>query len=120
MSKLVKTTIDELAELADDIGMDESIIFSSEDPDELNKYNLPPVEYNMIHKTKLLHEDYYVIIVGLLHGHCTIAKDIYILSGGNVDDEKSRVCGIKMLLEEYYDEHMEKNKDGKVYLISDQ
>ena len=36
---------------------------------------------------------------------------------GNIDDEDSRIDGIKEFLEEYYEKYMEKNKNGYIYLI---
>ena len=117
MSYLTKTTFDELAALTDELELNDRIIFTTEDPEELAYYELQPCQYNLIYKTKLLYESDYVIIIGLLDGHQTIAKDIYILSNGNVDDEESRIDGIQDLIEEYYEKYMEKNKDGNVYLI---
>lgn len=117
MSYLLRTTFDELAALADELEINDKIVFSAEDPDELKHYSLEPCKYNLIYKTKLLYESDYVIIIGLIDGHCTVAKDIYILSDGNVEDEDSRIDGIKEFLEEYYEKYMEKNKNGSVYLI---
>ena len=117
MSNLVRTTIDELAMLTDELELNDRIIFSTEDPEELAYYKLEPCKYNLIYKTKLLYESDYVIVIGLIDGHCTIAKDIYILSNGNIDDEDSRVDGIRDFVEEYYEKYMTKNKNGYVYLI---
>lgn len=117
MSYLVRTTIDEISELADELELNDRIIFTTEDPDELEYYKLQPCQYNLIYKSKLLYESDYVITIGLIDGHYTIAKDIYILSNGKVDDEDSRINGIKELLEEYYEKYMKKNKDGNIYLI---
>jgi hypothetical protein len=119
MTYLVKTTFDELAALADDLPLNDNIAFSTEDPDELKYYGLEPCKYNLIYKSKLLYESDFVITVGLINGHCTIAKDIYILAHGNVDDEDSRIDGIKDFLQEYYQKYMKKNKDGLVYLIKE-
>ena len=119
MSYLEKTTFDELAAMADDLLLNERLIFSTEDPDELEYYDLEPCEYNLIYKSKLLYESDYVITIGLVNGHCTVAKDIYILSDGNIDNEDSRIDGIKEFLEEYYKKYMNKNKDGYVYLIQE-
>lgn len=117
MAILTRTTFDELAALADELELNDRVIFTTEDPDELKYYKLQPCKYNLIYKSKLLYESDYVITIGLIDGHCTIAKDIYILSNGNVDDEESRIDGIKEFIEEYYEKYMEKNKDGNVYLI---
>lgn len=117
MAYLAKTTFDELAALADELELNDRVIFSTEDPEELSYYQLQPCQYNLIYKSKLLYESDYVIIIGLIDGHNTVAKDIYILSGGNVDDEDSRVDGIKEFLEEYYEKYMEKNKDNNIYLV---
>lgn len=119
MSYLMRTTFDELASLADEMDMNSNIVFSTEDPDELAHYKLEPCKYNLIHKSKLLNESDYVITVGLLYGHCTMSKDIFILSGGNVDDEDSRIDGIKDFIKEYYDKYMEKNMNDSLYLIID-
>lgn len=117
MAYLVKTSIDELAELTDDLFLNDKIVFSTEDPNELEKYGLFPYKYNLIYKSKLLHEKYFVITIGEIAGHCTVAKDIYILSHGNVDDEESRINGVKEFLTEYYEKYMDKNKDGYIYLV---
>ena len=117
MSYLTQTTFEELAALTDELELNDRVIFTTEDPKELANYDLQPCQYNLIYKSKLLYESGYVIIIGLLNGHQTIAKDIYILSNGNVDDEESRIDGIQDLIEEYYEKYMEKNKDGHVYLI---
>lgn len=119
MAYLVKTTFDELAALADDLPLNDNIAFSTEDPAELKYYGLEPCQYNLIYKSKLLYESDFVITIGLINGHCTVAKDIYILSNGNIDDEDSRINGIKEFLEEYYEKYMKKNKDGYVYLIEE-
>ena len=117
MTYLSLTTLDELATLADEMELNERIVFSTEDPDELAHYNLPPCQYNLICKTKLLYESDYVIVVGCIDGHCTMAKDIYILSNGNIDDEDSRIDGIKMFLAEYYEHYMIKNKKDTIYVV---
>ena len=117
MSYLAKTTLDEIAALTDELDINDRVVFTTEDPDELKYYDLQPSEYHLIWKTKLLYESDYVIVIGFINGRCTIAKDISILSNGNVDNEDSRIDGIKDFLEEYYEEYMEKNKDGNVYLI---
>lgn len=119
MAHLVKTTFDELSALADELEMNDRVVFTTEDPDELEYYKLQPCKYNLIYKSKLLYESDYVITIGLINGHCTIAKDIYILSKGNVNDEDSRIDGIKEFIEEYYEKYMEKNKNGYIYLILD-
>ena len=119
MSRLVRTTFEELSALADELEMNDRVIFTTEDPDELEYYDLQPCKYNLIYKSKLLYESDYVIIIGLINGNHTVAKDIHILSNGNVNDEDSRVDGIKSFVEEYYEKYMEKNKDGNVYLILD-
>lgn len=119
MSYLVRTTFDEIAALTDELELDDRIIFSTEDPDELAHYNLEPCQYNLVYKSKLLYESDYVITIGLLGGHCTMAKDIYILSNGMIEDEDSRIDGIKDFLEEYYEKYMEKNTNGYVYLLRD-
>lgn len=117
MSYLVKTTFDELAALTDELELNDRIVFSTEDPDELKYYDLEPCKYNLIYKSKLLYESDYVITIGLLNGHCTVAKDIYILANGNINDEDSRIDGIKEFIEEYYNKYMAKNKNGHVYLV---
>ena len=119
MSHLVRTTFDEIAAMTDELELNDNIVFSTEDPDELRYYELEPCKYNLIYKSKLLYESDYVITIGLLNGHCTVAKDIYILSNGNVEDEDERINGITEFLEDYYDKYMEKNKNGSVYLIVD-
>ena len=117
MSYLVGTTFNELALLADEMELNDRVIFSTEDPEYLERYGLLPCEYNLIYKTKLLYEEHYVIVIGRVDGHSSIAKDIYILANGEVDDEDARVDGIRDFVEEYYDQYMKKNKDGKVYLV---
>ena len=119
MSYLVETTFNELALLADELELNDRVAFSTEDPDELKHYNLNPCEYNLIYKSKLLYESDYVITIGLIDGHCTVAKDIYILANGDIDDEDARVDGIQEFIEEYYQKYMKKNKNEKVYLIVD-
>ena len=119
MSYLVRTTLDELATLADELEIGDNIAFTTEDPDELLYYNLEPCKYNLIYKSKLLYESDYVIVIGLIDGNCTIAKDISILSNGNNEDEDCRVDGIKDFVEEYYEKYMQKNANGFVYLIVD-
>lgn len=117
MSYLVRTTFDEIAALTDELEIGDRVIFSTEDPDELKEFDLQPYRWNAIYKTNLLYESDYVILIGLIGGSCTVAKDIHILSNGNVDDEDSRIDGIKDFLEEYYRNYMEKNKYGNVYLV---
>lgn len=117
MAYLVRTTFDELAMLADELELNDSIAFSTEDPEELAYYELNPCKYNLIYKSKLLYEKDYVITIGLMDGCCTVAKDINILANGNVDDDDDRIDGILEFLEEYYEKYMEKNKNGYVYLI---
>lgn len=119
MSYLIETTFNELALLTDELEINDSVTFSTEDPDELKHYNLNPCEYNLIYKTKLLYEENYVIVIGLINGNCTVAKDIFILSNGNIDDEDARVNGIKEFIEEYYQKYMTRNKNEKVYLLFD-
>lgn len=117
MSYLLRTTFDELAALADELELNDKIVFSTEDPEELKYYDLEPCSYNLIYKSKLLYESDYVIIIGLINGNCTVAKDINILTQGNIEDEDSRIDGIKEFLEEYYEKYMTKNTNGYVYLI---
>ncbi len=117
MSYLQKTTFDELAALADEMELNDKLIFSTEDPDELKYYNLQPCKYNVICKTNLLYESDYVVVIGLLNGHCTVAKDIYILTDGNIDDEDARIDGIKQFIKEYYHAYMPKNKNQYVYIV---
>lgn len=119
MARLIRTTFDELASFADELELNDRVIFTTEDPDELAYYKLQPCKYNLIYKSKLLYESDYVITIGLINGHCTVAKDIYILSDGNIDDEDYRIDGIKEFIEEYYEKYMEKNENGAVYLIVD-
>ena len=117
MSYLVETTFNELALLTDEMELHDKIVFSTEDPEELTHYKLEPCEYNLIHKTKLLYEEDYVIVIGRIDGRCTVAKDIYILANEKIDDEDARVNGIQEFVEEYYEKYMNKNKNNKVYLI---
>ena len=117
MSYLTKTTFYELAALTDELELNDRIIFSTEDPDELAYYKLDPCKYNLICKLNLFYESDYVIAIGLIDGHCTVAKDIYILANGDVDDEESRIDGIQEFIKEYYDKYMTKNKYDDVYLI---
>ena len=117
MSYLIRTTLDEIAALTDELELDDKIAFSTEDPDELKYYGLQPCKYNLIYKTKLLYEEDYVVVIGLINGHSTIAKDIHILANGNIEDEDSRIEGITEFLEEYYEKYMNKNKKGQVYMI---
>ena len=119
MAYLVKTTFDELAALTDEMELYDSIAFSTESPEELAYYNLNPCRYNLIRKIKLMYESDYTVAIGLIDGHCTVAKDIYILSGGNIEDEDSRIEGIKSFIEEYYDNYTEKNANNNVYIIVD-
>lgn len=119
MSYLIETTFSELAYLADELELNDSVTFSTEDPEELKYYNLNPCEYNLIYKTKLLYEENYVIVIGQINGNSTVAKDISILTNGNIDDEDERVDGIRLFVEEYYEKYMNKNKDGKIYLLFD-
>ena len=119
MSYLVETTFNELALLADEMEINDKVIFSTEDPEELKYYGLNPCEYNLIYKSKLLYETDYVIIIGRIDGHCTIAKDIFILANGEINDEDARVNGIQKFVEEYYEKYMNKNKNNKVYLLID-
>jgi hypothetical protein len=117
MAYLTRTTLIELATLTDELELYDKIIFSTEDPDELNYYGMQPVKWNVIYKTKLLYEEDYIIAIGMLDGHSTIAKDIFILSGGNINDEDRRIEGIEVFLKEYYEKYMEKNKNGNIYLV---
>jgi hypothetical protein len=117
MSFLTRTTFYELAALTDELDLDDQIVFSTEDPEELASYNLRPCHFNLICKTKLLWESDYTIVIGLIDGHCTVAKDIYILSNGQIDDEDSRIDGIEEFIKEYYEKYLEKNKHGYVYLV---
>ena len=119
MAYLERTTLYEIASLVDELEINDNIAFTTEDPDKLKYYDLQPCKYNLICKKNLLFESDYVIAIGLINGHCTVSKDIYILSNGNVDDEDDRIDGITEFLEEYYEKYMEKNKDGYVYLILD-
>lgn len=117
MVHLVKTTLCEIASLIDEMDLNERIIFSTEDPKMLEYYGLQPCKYNVICKLKLLHETHYAVTIGLVNGCCTVAKDINILSDGNVNDEDSRIEGIEAFLQEYYDNYMTKNSDNNVYLV---
>lgn len=117
MAYLTKTTFIELASMADELELNDKIVFSTEDPEDLARYGLNPCKYNLIYKSNILYESDYVIIIGLLNGHSTVAKDIHILSNGNINDEDARIDGIEEFLEEYYEKYMKKNKDGYVYLV---
>lgn len=119
MAYLQRTTFDELAALTDELEINDTIVFSTEDPEELAYYNLNPCKYNVIQKINLLYELNYSIVIGLIDGNCTTARDIYILSNGHVDDEDERIDGIKEYIEEYYDKYMPKNENGNVYLVID-
>lgn len=119
LQTMARTTFDELAALIDELPLNNRVVFSTEDPDELIYYKLQPCQYNLIYKSKLLYESDYVIVIGLINGHCTVAKDIYILANGNVSDQDARIEGIRDFIEEYYEEFCEKNKDGNIYLIPD-
>ena len=118
MPFLTKTTFYELAMLTDELELNDQIVFSTEDPEELARYNLRPCHFNLICKTKLLWESDYTIAIGLIDGNCTVAKDIYILCNGRTDDEDSRIGGIEEFIEEYYEKYLEKNKNGYVYLVN--
>ena len=117
LDTMLRTTFDELAALTDELPLNGRLIFSTEDPTELTYYKLQPCKYNLIYKSKLLYESDYVIVIGLIDGHCTVAKDIYILAGGNVSDQDSRIEGIRDFIEEYYEQFCEKNKDGQIYWL---
>ena len=117
MAYLSKTTIYELAALADELEIGENIAFSVEDPEELNYYGLESYEWYLIWKVKLLYEEDYVFVIGLLNGHCTVAKDIHIISDGNIDDEDSRVEGLEEFIEEYYETYVPHNKKNEIYLV---
>lgn len=119
MAHLVKTTLIELATFTDEMDIGDRIVFSTEDPDDLKYFNMEPYKWNLIYKTNLLYESDYTIIVGLIDGHCTVAKDIYILSNGNINDEDSRIEGIYGFLKEYYEQYMEKNKNDYIYLVKE-
>ena len=117
---LQRTTLYEIAATADELQIGEKLIFSSEDPDELEYYNMPAVQYNVIMKTRLLYEDEddYVVLIGRIRGKTTIAKSMSIM----VDDiynEDKRIDALEEFLEEYYEKYMEKNKDGYVYFVLD-
>lgn len=100
-SELIKTTVYELAAYLDEVEFGKFIIFTTEDPKQLMKNNQEPSEYNVIFKEKLLHERHYSVIIGEMDGCTTIAKDIFILSNGNPDDEDERQDGISDFLTEY-------------------
>ena len=117
MSYLIETTFNELALLTDELELNDKVVFSTEDPEELDYYNLQPCKYHVIYKSKLLYEKHYVIIIGLIDGCCTVAKDICILTNGNIDDEDIRVESIEQFVKEYYQEYMDKNKNNKIYLV---
>ncbi len=117
LTAMHKTTFDELAAFTDELQINDSIVFSTEDPEELTYYKLQPCKYNVIRKINIMHEKYYSIVIGLIQGHCTVAKDIYILSDGCVSDQDSRIDGIRDFIEEYYEKYCEKNKDDIVYWI---
>lgn len=117
---LVRTTFDEIASLADDMGFNERIIFTSEHPDELDYYDLSPSQYTYIHKEKIFHEKYFSYIIGRINGYYTLAKSISVLvEDADVDSEDVRISGIKQFLIEYYEKYMDKNKDNTVYFIVD-
>ena len=118
MSYLTRTTFYELSEMVDELDINEKILFSTEDPDDLRYYKLQPCKYNIVYKTRLLFETDYVVVIGLLNGNHTIAKDINILCGGEICDEENRIDGIRSFLQEYYDNYMQKNKYDSVYIIN--
>ena len=113
-SKLIKTTVYELAAYLDEEEFGKFIIFTTEDPKELMENNKEPSEYNVIFKENLLHELNYSVIIGEMDGHTTIAKDIYILSNGNPKDDDERQDGIADFLIEYCDKY--KNGAGAMNL----
>lgn len=117
MKTLFKTTIYELAMYTDELEMEDSIVFTTEDPEELEHYKLNPTQYNIIRKTRIFFEDDYVIAIGLLDGKCTLAKDISILTNGNIDDEDERIDGIEKFIQEYYDNYAPKNGTKEIYLF---
>ena len=119
-TKLQRTTLYEIASYADELRIGEKIVFTSEDPDELEYYELEPVQYNVIMKTRLLYEDDddYVILIGRIRGKTTIAKSISILVD-DIYDEDERIDAMEEMLEEYYEKYMEKNKAGQVYFVLD-
>ena len=53
MSYLNRTTLDEIAVLADEMELNDRIAFTTEDPDELERYKLQPCEYNLIYKNSI-------------------------------------------------------------------
>ena len=117
LKTMLRTTIDELAALTDELPLDGKIVFTTEDPDELKFYEMQPSEYNVIGKTNLMYESYYVIMIGRIGDHCTVAKDIYLLADGNVSDEDDRIEGIRSFLEEYYNIHCTPNEKNQIYMI---
>lgn len=120
MSYLVRTDFDELAKLGDKLKLNEKIIFTSEDPEELAYYELEACQYNVIFKTNILREvDDYVIVLGNIMGNTTIAKSMNILTNGDMDNKEIRLNVLKEFIMEYYDKYMEKNKDNAVYLLFD-
>lgn len=116
---MIKITIEELAKMTDNLELGQKIIFTSEDPDELEYYEVEPVQYNIIWKINAIYEKYYTVFIGRIDGYSTVAKNIYILTHGDVDDDNSRVDGITDFIKEYYDNYMEKNKLDNIYLIID-
>lgn len=119
MARLIRTTLIEIASIADELELDDKLVFSTEDPDELEFYNMQPIKWNVIFKSNLMYENDYSIVIGLIDGRCTVAKDINILAEGNINDEDARIDGINDFLEEYYEKYMQKNKHGTVYLVVD-
>lgn len=118
MAQLLKTTFNTLAEIVDEMELGDRIAFSTEDPEFLEEYNLQPCQYNVICKSKLIYEMNYVIIVGRIDGNSTIAKDISIITNGEVYNKHSRLKGISNFIKEYYENYMPKNKLEAIYLIA--
>lgn len=116
---MLKTDFYKLASDIEKAPMGKSMTFTSEAPEDLEYYELEPSEYNVIWKTNAFKEEYYIIIIGRALGHTTVAKDIYILTNGNVNDKSCRINGIAQFLKEYYQLYMKNNKTNDIYRIID-
>lgn len=118
MIELIRTTFDEIAAYADELNIGEKIVFTSQDKDLLEYYDVEPSQYHILVKMKIMYESDYVFAIGCLDGNTTIAKDINIIADGNVDDEDDRIDGLKDFVEEYYEKYMDKNDKGTIYFIT--
>ena len=117
MAYMLKTTIKELTMLVDDMSLNNKLVFSTEDPEFLEAHDMPPFEYNMIGKTKLFFEKDYVVVIGRMCGRTTMAKDINILTNGNVENKEIRINAIEGFIKEYCEKHLSIKEDDDIYLV---